>query len=82
MSTVRDMTLEEAARWLEQVGAMVYHNQRKPEGPRAWVVVVRAPAREGAKGKLIMGFGASMAQATAVVEESWHQLLQRGQSVN
>ncbi|MCG8589964.1 MAG: hypothetical protein MJE66_11805 [Proteobacteria bacterium] len=68
------MKREEAVEWLRQVSGTVYHNPSEPEGPNAWVAVVRAPAVRGRRGKLILAFGKSLEQAASHAESQYQEL--------
>lgn len=69
------MTLDEALDWIQQVDGRLYQNPKKAEEHDAWVAVVRMPPstrKSGKSGKVIIGIGSSLEQATFVAEQEWN----------
>ncbi len=68
------MTEREAIGWLEQVGARLLRHPGKEGSSWAWAAVICTPATGGRRGKIILGFGASLEAAAAEAEKRWERL--------
>ncbi len=65
------MTREEALDWIRDVEGQLLRNKKQPEGPEAWVAIVRTPAGSRIKAKLILCFGHTAEDAARGAEEQW-----------
>ena len=68
------MTEAEAQGWLERVGARVLHHAQKEGGEHAWATLVCTPATGGRRGKIIVSFGRSLADAANAAEARWDEI--------
>jgi hypothetical protein len=73
-SESKQMSEPEAIRWLEQVDGTVFQNYNRFNPESAWVAVVEAPPVGGNLGRIIVGFGGSLQDATSVAETEWQHL--------
>ncbi len=67
------MTQNEALRWLKQVDGSIFHNS-ETACESAWVAVVRTPAPQGRRGKIILAFGETLSAAAGAAEQEWQTL--------
>ncbi len=63
-------TDEEALRWVEAAGGKL-HRRRCVDESEEWVVLLRAPTARPGAGRLILGFGDSIAEAVDGARAGW-----------
>ena len=68
------MGTDEAVAWLREVDGRLYRSGPDGVGRSAWVAVVRTPGAGGARGKLIIAFGDTLAEAASAAEVQWREL--------
>jgi hypothetical protein len=68
------MTQQEAEGWLERVGARVLHHPTKEGSERAWATLVSTPGAAGRRGRIIISFGRSLADAANAAERRWDEI--------
>jgi hypothetical protein len=73
-SDLANMTAQEAAAWLRDVGGELYRTPPKHGGGKAWVAVVRSPDVSGRRGPLIVALGENMQEATAAAAQQWREV--------
>jgi hypothetical protein len=66
------MTHDEALDWIQQVDGRLYQNPKKANEHDEWVAVVRTPPALRKRGKVIVGIGCSLQQATSIAEQEWN----------
>ena len=60
--------------WLREVEGRLYRSGPDALGRTAWVAVVRVPARDGGRGKLIISLGDTLEEAASTAETQWQRL--------
>jgi hypothetical protein len=65
---------DEAVAWLREVEGRLYRSGPDAEGRSAWVAVVRTPGPAGGRGKLIISFGDTLAEAATAAEVQWREV--------
>ena len=68
------MTREEALDWIQQVDGRLYQNPKKINEHDEWVAVIRTPPAIRKRGKVIIGIGCTLQQATTIAEQEWNDL--------
>jgi hypothetical protein len=68
------MAPDEVIAWLREVEAQLYRSGPDAEGRQAWVAVVRVPASDGGRGKLIISLGDTLEEAAQSAEAQWQRL--------
>ena len=77
MTSVRpssDPAFVAAVSWLRQVDGRLLCRPDDPDGPDAWVAVVKTPSATGRPAQLIVGFGASAVAAVATAQQTWQRI--------
>jgi len=70
------MTREEALDWIQQVDGRLYQNPKKTDQHDEWVAVIRTPPAIQKRGKVIIGIGSTLQQATQIAEQEWNELFE------
>jgi hypothetical protein len=65
-----DWTDEEALRWIQAAGGRL-HRRKRPGTGDDWAVLLRTPTPRGGMGRLILGFGDSIAAAVEAARTGW-----------
>ncbi|MBW2289251.1 MAG: hypothetical protein JRG80_18850 [Deltaproteobacteria bacterium] len=68
------MTREEALDWIQQVDGRLYQNPKKTNEHDEWVAVIQTPPAIRRRGKVIIGIGNTLQQATTIAEQEWNDL--------
>lgn len=68
------MTPEEAVAWLRSVDGELYRAPGGRGAARAWVAVVRTPAEDARKGKLIVALGETALDAASAAACEWRRV--------
>ncbi|MEM7410723.1 MAG: hypothetical protein AAF430_10855 [Myxococcota bacterium] len=71
------LTPDEAVAWLRSVDGELYRTPPRPGRKGAWVAVVRTPAFEGERGRLIFAVGESAIEAAQTAAAEWRSIWER-----
>ena len=74
VEATRALSVEEAERWIRDVGGTLVRKPAPGDGGERWLALVRTPAAAAARSRLIVGLGETPAAATQMARMAWNEI--------
>ncbi len=74
VEATRALSVEEAERWIRDVGGALFRKPAPGDGGERWLALVRTPAAAAAGSRLIVGLGETPTAAAQMARLAWDEI--------